>query len=97
MVFKVERNSVEFEAELSSGSKCTLTFFELNARQLKELGEEASIKENIEVSFKQLGENLKGDGKEEFINDLLENGSLESFYTAMAEAMKKKREGKRKN
>lgn len=96
-LYKVKRAEISFQAELSSGELVHLRLLETNARQLQELTKENGISENLEATIKQLKENLKGEKSEEFINDLIENGSLDAFYTAMAENFRKKRETKRKN
>lgn len=96
-VYKVKRAEISFSAELSTGEKVDLRLLETNARQLQELTKENGIGESMTITLKQLKENLKGQRAEDFINDLVENGSLDSFYTIMAENFKKLREGKRKN
>lgn len=96
-VYKVKRSEIRFQAELSTGEKITLSLLETNARQLQELTKESGISENLEATIKQLKENLRGERVEDFVNDLIENGSLDAFYTTMAESFKKKREAKRKN
>lgn len=96
-VFKIKRAEITFEAELSSGEKTTLTLLETNTRQLQELINTKDTQANIEISLKQLQENLRGEKKEEFIQDLLENGSLDSFYTIMSERFKRIKDSKKKN
>ena len=95
-VFKIKRAEIIFEAELSSGEKTTLTLLETNTRQLQELINTKDTQANIEISLKQLQENLRGEKKEEFIQDLLEN-SLDSFYTIMSERFKRIKDSKKKN
>lgn len=97
LVFKVKRSSIDFNAELSNGDKITLTLFETNTKQLQELSKAKDIDSNIDLTIKQLRENLQGDRKEEFIQDLLENGSLDGFYVTMSEQFRIKKENKRKN
>lgn len=96
-VYKVNRAQISFSAELSNGEKINLSLLETNARQLQELTKESAMSENLEITLKQLKENLRGERAQDFIDDLVENGSLDAFYTTMAENFKKKREAKRKN
>lgn len=96
-VYKVKRAEISFQAELSNSEKVSLSLLETNARQLQELTKENGMSENLEITLKQLKENLRGERVEDFVNDLVENGSLDAFYTTMAENFKKKREAKRKN
>ena len=96
-VFKIERPSIEFEAQLSSGESVLLRLFESNAKQLEEL---ESRGESIAIARAHLEANLEGERALEFIDDLFNNGSLGSFYSAMSEqfaGLKKEREKRRKN
>ncbi|STQ86213.1 hypothetical protein LS73_000175 [Helicobacter muridarum] len=97
LVFKVERASIDFSAELSNGESVTLTLFETNTRQLQELTKAKELDSNIDITLKQLRENLSGQRKEDFIQDLLEHGSIDSFYVTMSEQFRKIKEAKRKN
>lgn len=96
-LFKIQRAQIDFNAELSNGDKITLTLFETNTKQLQELSKARDIDSNIDLTIKQLRENLQGERKEEFIQDLLENGSLDSFYVTMSEQFRIRKENKRKN
>lgn len=96
-VFKVNRAEIGFKAHLSNGEMVDLRLLETNARQLNELMGDKNEKNDIELSIKHLRENLIGDKKEDFISDLLENGSLDNFYTSMSDRFRTIKEKKRKN
>ena len=49
------------------------------------------------MTKKHLSENLKGERAQEFIDDLMENGSLADFYTAINEQFRAIKGAKRKN
>lgn len=96
-VFKVERPSISIQAELSNGENISLEILESNANQLAELESQRDAIKAFELTKKHLSENIKGEKKDEFIADLLENGSLADFYTAINEQFKAIKSAKRKN
>lgn len=96
-VFKIERPSIEFEAQLSNGESIPLRLFESSAKQLQELEKQG---ESVTLARAHLEANLEGERALEFIEDLFNNGSLAGFYAAMSEqfkGLKKERESRRKN
>ena len=96
-VFKVERPQVAFEAQLSNGNSVNLTYLAPNARQLKEIQNIKSSSDEIEATEKLLRESVVGEKASEFIDDLLENGSLVAFMDAMNSRLIDTRKAKTKN
>ena len=96
-VFKVERGSLEFEAILSTGENVKLTILESNTNQIQEIERNKESLSSLEMTNKHLSENLKGERAQEFIDDLMENGSLADFYTAINEQFRAIKGAKRKN
>ena len=96
-VFKVERPSINIQAQLRNGESIELEILESNANQLAELESQKDTLKGFELTKKHLSENIKGEKKDEFIVDLLENGSLADFYTAINEQFRAIKGAKRKN
>lgn len=97
LVFKVERPQVAFKAELSNGKSVELTYLAPNARQARELVKSSQKGNELEASEKLLRESIKGEGAGEFVDDLLENGSLDSFLNAITAQLAELRKAKTKN
>lgn len=96
-VFKVERPQVAFTAQLSNGQSVDLTYLALNVRQLKELQNGAQKGDEIDTTEKLLRQSVVGEKAGEFIDDLLENGSLVAFMEAMNTQLADTRKAKTKN
>lgn len=96
-VFKVERGSLEFEAILSTGENVKLTILESNTNQIQEIERNKESLSSLEMTKKHLSENLKGEKAQEFIDDLMENGSLADFYIRINEQFRALKGIKRKN
>lgn len=96
-VFKVERGSLEFEAILSTGENVKLTILESNTNQIQEIENNKESLSSLEMAKKHLSENLKGEKAQEFIDDLMENGSLADFYIRINEQFRALKGIKRKN
>lgn len=107
-VYKIKRNCVMFQNE----SGVVFKYYQPNQRQVLEISKangleevlranEKLLRENLEVSPSdskpQLSEKEGKEAKESFINELLENSTLEEFFSAMAEEFAKAKENKRKN
>lgn len=97
LVFKVERPQVAFKAELSNGKSVELTYLAPNARQARELVKSSQQGKELEASEKLLRESIKGEAADEFVDDLLENGSLDSFLNAITAQLAELRKAKTKN
>lgn len=97
LIFSVQRASVNFEAKLSNEEVLTLSYFEPNFNQLSSLSSNVGVKENLESIVHLLRENLKGDGKEKFIEDLKSNGNIQDFFEMINEALSEAKKEKRKN
>lgn len=93
-IFKVERPQVAFSAELSNGESVDLVYLAPNARQLNALQKGGDNLENIE---KQLREAVQGEKAAEFVDDLLENGSVGDFFNAITAQMESLRKQRSKN
>ncbi|ANV98555.1 hypothetical protein BBW65_06995 [Helicobacter enhydrae] len=96
-VFKVERVNIAFRAVLSNGEERELLFFEPNMNQIQKMSGAKGVSENLEAMREVLGANVKGEGALEFIEDLYENGNVESFFENLNHAINSEREKKRKN
>ncbi|MCX2717820.1 hypothetical protein OQH61_08755 [Helicobacter sp. MIT 21-1697] len=96
-VFKVERGSLDFDAILSTGETLKLTILESNTNQLQEIEDNKESLSSLELTRKHLSENLKGERAQEFIDDLMENGSLADFYVGINEQFRALKGIKRKN
>lgn len=81
-VFKVEKQSVTLEVELTTGEKGQVRVYLPSTKQTQALlkaGEEgavASFNNQIEL----LRANVDGDLKDSFINDILDNGNIIEFF-----------------
>ena len=95
-VFKVERGSLEFEAILSTGENVKLTILESSTNQIQEIERNKESLSSLEMTKKHLSENLKGERAQEFIDDLMENGSLADFYIRINEQFRALKGIKRK-
>ena len=96
-VFKVERVSIPFKAVLSNNKEALLDFFEPNMNQIAKISEAKGVGENLEAMREVLLANIKGEMALEFIEDLYENGNVESFFENLNAELNKIREDKRKN
>lgn len=96
-VFKVERAQIPFEAQLSNGKSVNLTYLAPNARQAKELQTLISKGDEIGALEKSVRECVIGDNASEFVDDLLENGSVGDFVVAMTSELASVRKAKTKN
>lgn len=93
-VFKVEKQSVTLEVELTTGEKGQVRVYLPSTKQTQALlkaGEEgavASFNNQIEL----LRANVDGDLKDSFINDILDNGNIIEFFNLIqTEAEKQKK------
>lgn len=93
-VFKVEKQSVTLEVELTTGEKGKVRVYLPSTKQTQALlkaGEEgavASFNNQIEL----LKANVDGDLKDSFINDILDNGNIIEFFNLVqTEAEKQKK------
>lgn len=93
-VFKVEKQSVTLEVELTTGEKGQVRVYLPSTKQTQALlkaGEEgavASFNNQIEL----LRANVDGDLKDSFINDILDNGNIIEFFNLVqTEAEKQKK------
>ena len=96
-VFKVERVSIPFKAVLSNNKEALLDFFEPNMNQIAKISASKGVGENLEAMREVLLANIKGEMALEFIEDLYENGNVESFFENLNTELNKIREDKRKN
>jgi len=93
-VFKVEKQSITLEVELTTGEKGQVRVYLPSTKQTQALlkaGEEgavASFNNQIEL----LRANVDGDLKDSFINDILDNGNIIEFFNLVqTEAEKQKK------
>ena len=93
-VFKVEKQSVTLEVELTTAEKGKVRVYLPSTKQthaLLKAGEEgavASFNNQIEL----LRANVDGDLKDSFINDILDNGNIIEFFNLVqTEAEKQKK------
>lgn len=92
-VYKIRRNFVEFQTEDNK----VLKYFQPNQRQVIEISKAQGLEEILQANETLVRQNLEGEGKDEFIEALLENSTLEDFFTAMNEQFIKTKDVKRKN
>lgn len=97
-VFKVKRNFIEREVELSDGKKVKIKFYEPNTKQSMEIAKLSNGDGNslslIDLQIKILTENLQGKDKDDLIDDLMKNGNafdFIAFIQAQIEAEKEKK------
>ena len=96
-VFKVERPQVAFTAELSNGQSVELKYLAPNARQAKELNELVKKGDEFKALEKSVRDSVVGEKADEFVDDLLENGSIGDFVNAMTTQLTETRKAKTKN
>ncbi|PAF46128.1 hypothetical protein BKH46_08955 [Helicobacter sp. 12S02634-8] len=105
-VYKIKRNYVVFEDEKGTAFK----YYQPNQRQVLEISRANGLEEVLGANEKLLRENLEAcddgknldkkaakEAKEIFISELLENSTLEEFFSVMAEEFARTKEVKRKN
>ena len=65
--------------------------------QIAKISEAKGVGENLEAMREVLLANIKGEMALEFVEDLYENGNVESFFENLNTELNKIREDKRKN
>ncbi|PAF49614.1 hypothetical protein BKH41_02825 [Helicobacter sp. 12S02232-10] len=109
-VYKIKRNHVFFQNEkgilfkyYQPNQRQVLEISKANGLEEVLKANEKLLRENLEACLTladgktHLGEEKAIEAKENFINELLENSTLEEFFSAMAEEFNKAKESKRKN
>lgn len=71
--------------------------YQPNQKQILKISKAKELEDILKANEILLRENLEGEGKDEFIEALLENSTLEDFFSAMNEQFLKAKETKRKN
>lgn len=74
-----------------------LKYYQPNQKQIIKISKAKELEDILKANEILLRENLEGEGKDEFIEALLENSTLEDFFSAMNEQFLKAKETKRKN
>lgn len=93
-VFKIEKQSVVLEVELTTGEKGQVRIYLPSTKQTQALlkaGEEGAVA-SFDNQIELLKANVEGDLKDSFVNDILENGNvIEFFNLVQTESAKQKK------